>query len=224
MKVLVTGGAGYIGSVLIRELLKNNHEVKCLDRFFFGKESLKEVEKDIEIIDGDTRTFDSRILKDVSAVVDLAAISQPDPEGFIDQTKFYDMNYFGSLRVSNLSKLSGVERYIFPSTCSIYGSQGKVVDETSPLDLLDLYTKTKNLAEKAAMSLFDDDFCVTSMRFSTVYGLSPRMRFDLVLNIMTLSIFKTVTPQRLGNKFNFNSSSSRSTFAGISLTDTLPSL
>lgn len=191
MKVLVTGGAGYIGSVLIRQLLERNYEVKCLDTFFFGKESLKEVESKIEIVNADTRSFNSNILKDVSAVIDLAAIAQPDPEGLIDSVKFYDMNYLGSFRVANLSKQSGVEKYIFPSTCSVYGSQGGIVDENSPLNLLELYTKTKALAENAAMLLSDDDFSVTSLRLCTVYGLSPKIRFDLVLNLMTLSLFKT---------------------------------
>lgn len=190
MKILVTGGAGYIGSVLIPQILEKGYQVKCLDKFFFGRGSLKDVESKIEIIKDDTRCFNSSILKDVSVVVDLAAISQPDPAGQIDSAKFYDMNYLGPFRVANLSKQLGVERYVFPSTCSTYGSQSEFLDEKSPLNPLEIYAKTKVLAESAVLSLSDEEFSVTGLRLGTVYGLSPKMRFDLVLNGMTLSLFK----------------------------------
>jgi len=192
MAVLVTGGAGYIGSVLVRELLSIGYEVKCLDRFIFGKESLKEVEydKNLEIIEADTRTFNPTVLNNVSVVVDLAAIGQPDPQQLIDPALFYDINYLGPVRVATLGKLKGVERYIFASTCSTYGFQKEVVDETSRLNPIDMYAKTKAQVEKYIFQLLDENFSVTALRFATLYGLSPKMRFDLVANTMTLSLYK----------------------------------
>jgi len=192
MQVLVTGGAGYIGSVLIRKLLARGYKVKCLDRCIFGKDSLKEVEgnKNLEIIEGDTRSFNPNIFNDVSVVVDLAAIGQPDPQELIDPSLFYDINYVGSVRVATLSKARGVERYIFASTCSVYGFQTKVVDESSKLNPVDIYARTKAQVEKTIFQFLDKDFSVTALRFGTLYGLSPKMRFDLVANTMTLSLFR----------------------------------
>jgi len=192
MTVLVTGGAGFIGSVLIRKLLSQGYKVKCLDRFIFGEESLKEIEnnKNLEIIKADTRTVNPAILKDVSVVIDLAAIGQPDPKQLIDPTLFYDINYLGPVRVATLSKIKGVERYIFASTCSTYGFQKEIVDETSKLNPIDIYAKTKAQVEKYIFQLSDENFSVTALRFATLYGLSPKMRFDLVANAMTLTLYK----------------------------------
>jgi len=192
MSVLITGGAGYIGSVLLRELLSRGYKIKCLDRFIFGKESLEEIEnsKNLEIIEADTRTFNPIILNDVSVVVDLAAIGQPDPQQLIDPMLFYDINYLGPVRVATLSKVKGVERYIFASTCSTYGFQKEVVNETSKLNPIDIYAKTKAQVEKYIFQLQDESFNVTALRFATLYGLSLKMRFDLVANMMTLSLYK----------------------------------
>ena len=192
MTILVTGGAGYIGSVLIRDLLSHGYKVKCLDRFFFGKDSIKDLigETNLEIIEGDTRSFKPSILNDVSVVVDLAAIGQPDPQEFIDPALFYDINYLGPARVAILSKVKGVEKYIFASTCSTYGFQKEVVNETSRLNPVDIYARTKVLVERNVLPLNDKDFSVTALRFATLYGLSPKMRFDLVANAMTLSLYK----------------------------------
>ena len=172
MTILVTGGAGFIGSVLIRELLSQGYKVKCLDRFIFGEESLKEIEnnENLEIIKADTRTFNPTILNDVSVVVDLAAIGQPDPKQLIDPTLFYDINYLGPVRVATLSKIKGVERYIFASTCSTYGFQKEIVNETSKLNPIDIYAKTKAQVEKYIFQLSDANFSVTALRFATLYG------------------------------------------------------
>jgi len=192
MKVLVTGGAGYIGSVMISLLLERGHKVKCLDRFFFGKETLKDVASNpnLELIKDDIRWFDPKILKGVDVVADLAALSN-DPSGELDPAKTFDINYLGRVRVAKLSKEYGVKRYILASSCSIYGFREDVIlDENSPTNPLTTYAKSNLMAEKDVLMLSDSSFSVTVLRQATVYGLSPRMRFDLAINGMVLGLFK----------------------------------
>ncbi len=191
MKVLVTGGAGYIGSVLIPMLLQKGHEVKCLDRFFFGMESLADIRSDagLELVKDDIRWFNPEVLKDAEAVLDLASLSN-DPSGELDPSKTYDINYLGRTRVAKLSKEYGVKRYVLASTCSVYGFQKEILDETAPTDPLTTYAKSNVLAEKDVLPLADDKFTVTVLRQATVYGLSRRMRFDLAVNGMVLGAFK----------------------------------
>jgi nucleoside-diphosphate-sugar epimerase len=195
LQILVTGGAGYIGSVLIPSLLSHGHKVKCLDRFFFGKESLIQVlsNPDLEIIKDDIRWFDPRILKNVDVVLDLAALSN-DPSGEIDPSKTFDINYLGRIRVARLSKEYGVKRYILASSCSIYGYNDKddsSVDEISNINPLTTYAKANRKAEEDVLPLADSKFSVTALRFATVYGYSGRMRFDLAINSMVLVLYKT---------------------------------
>lgn len=160
---------------------------------FFGEEPLKDIKNDshLEIIKDDIREFDPAILKDVSIAVHLAAISQPDPSGFLDPELFYDINHRGSTRIVKLCSKYRVERYIFASTCSVYGFQKKLLDETSRPNPIETYGKSKVLAERDALTLTDKKLTVTILRFATLYGFSPKMRFDLVVNGMTLSLFKT---------------------------------
>jgi len=191
MQVLVTGGAGYIGSVLVPKLLKEGYRVKVLDRFFFGKESLKSYSKNknLILIQDDIRWFDPKILKDVDVVLDLAALSN-DPAGELDPEKTFEINHKGRARVAKLSKDSDVKRYILASSCSIYGFQEGVLDEKSPVYPLTTYAKANRKAEISTKKLASDKFTVTTLRFATVYGLSNRMRFDLAVNGMTLGYFK----------------------------------
>ncbi len=190
MKILVTGGGGYIGSVLIRLLLEQGYKVKCLDRFFFGKETLSEVMgRDLEIVQDDVRYFDPGILNDIDGVIDMAALSN-DPAGELDPEKTMDINYRGRARVAKLSKKHGVKRYVLASSCSIYGFRDGVLDETSPINPLTTYAKANFLAEQEALPLADNNFTVTALRQATVYGLSPRMRFDLAINGMILGFYK----------------------------------
>lgn len=192
MQVLVTGGAGYIGSVMIPLLLERGHKVKCLDRFFFGKETLKDVASnpDLELIRNDIRWFDPKILKDVDVVADLAALSN-DPSGELDPAKTFDINYLGRVRVAKLSKEYGVKKYILASSCSVYGfREDMILDENSPTNPLTTYAKSNLMAEKDVLILSDSTFSVTVLRQATVYGLSPRMRFDLAINGMVLGLFK----------------------------------
>ena len=191
MKILVTGGAGYIGSVMTRMLLERGYKVVCLDRFFFGKESLNEVfsNPNFKWVKDDIRWFDPIILKDVDAVVDLASLSN-DPSGELNPSKTYDINYLGRVRVAKLSKEYGVRRYVLASTCSVYGFQEEILDENSPTNPLTTYAKSNVLAEKDVLLLADEKFTVTVLRQATVYGLSPRMRFDLAINGMVLGVYK----------------------------------
>jgi len=191
MKVLVTGGGGYIGSILIPMLLERGYKVKCLDRFFFGEGTLADVAGDpnLEIIKDDIRWFDPKILQDVDAVMDLAALSN-DPSGELDPSKTMEINYKGRARVANLAKKYGVSKYILASSCSVYGFQDEIVNERSQTNPLTTYAKANLSAEKEILPLADDNFCVTVLRQATVYGLSPRMRFDLAINGMVLGFYK----------------------------------
>jgi len=191
MKVLVTGGAGYIGSVMVQMLLDEGFDVVVLDRFFFGKETLKDVDGHprLTLVKDDIRWFDPSLMKGVDAVIDLAALSN-DPSGELDPKITMEINYKGRVRVARLAKKHGAEKYIFASTCSVYGFQEGIVNENSPTNPLTTYAKSAILAEQDIMPLGDSEFSVTFLRQATVYGLSPRMRFDLVINAMVLYLWK----------------------------------
>jgi len=190
MKVLVTGGAGYIGSTLVRLLLERGYDVTVLDRLFFGIEPLNDVKDQIKIIKDDIRWFDPSILEGVDAVLDLAALPN-DPTCELEPEKAIDINYRGRVRVANLAKKKGVERYVLASTCSVYGFQPGLLSEESPVNPLTVYAKASYMAEKDTLQLADDKFTVTALRQATVYGLSYRMRFDLAVNGMVRALFKT---------------------------------
>jgi len=192
MKLLVTGGAGYIGSTLTPALLDSGYRVKCLDRLFFGRESLNQIASNpgFELIKDDVRWFDPSILADVDVVVDLAALSN-DPSGELDPAKTLDINYLGRVRVAKLSKEYGVKRYVLASSCSVYGFQEGMMDENSPVNSLTTYAKANIMAERDVLPLSDSRFAVTALRLATVYGLSGRMRFDLAINGIVLGLYKT---------------------------------
>ena len=191
MNVLVSGGGGYIGSTLIGLLLERGHNVTCLDRFFFGEESLSYLSGNshLTIIKDDVRWFNPKILKNIDAVIDMAAISN-DPAGELDPAKTFDINWLGRGRCAKLSKKYGVSRYVLASSCSVYGFQEGMITEESTPNPLTTYAEANILAEKEILPLSDNDFCATALRQATVYGLSHRMRFDLAINGMTLGIFR----------------------------------
>jgi nucleoside-diphosphate-sugar epimerase len=189
--VLITGAGGYIGCRLVDYLQDKGYKIKALDRFFFGKERLQSVLRNsqVEVIEEDIRFFDPEILKDVDVVIDLAALSN-DPAGELDPVKTWSINYLGRFRVATLAKFMGVKRYIFPSSCSVYGFQEDVVSENSPVNPLTTYAKANYKAEVDIKRLADKNYCVVILRFATVYGYSPRMRFDLAINGMVRGFFK----------------------------------
>jgi len=192
LNILVTGGAGYVGSVLIPHLISDNHKIKCLDRFFFGTEYLssKQFENKIELIRDDIRWFDPKILKDVDLVLDLAALSN-DPVGELNPEKTFEINHLGRTRVAKLAKESGVPQYILASSASIYGQQDEIVNEDSQVNPITAYSNANHKAEIETLALNDDKFTTTALRFSSIYGLSPRMRFDLAVNGIVLDFFNT---------------------------------
>jgi len=189
--ILVTGGAGYVGSVLIPALLENNYQVKCLDRFFFGDDYLLSLKNEnLELIYDDIRWFDGNLLDDVDVVLDLAALSN-DPVGELNPEKTFEINHQGRSRVAKLSKEHNVPQYILASSASVYGQQISVADETVDVNPLTAYSKANRKAEIDALKLNDKNFSTTILRFSSIYGISPRMRFDLAVNSIVLDLFNS---------------------------------
>lgn len=183
MKILVTGAGGYIGSTLVPLLLDDGHEVRALDRFFFGRDKLPEHER-LEAIDWDCRTQDREHFRGVDAIIDLVAISN-DPSGEAFKGQTWEINRRARYQCAKMAKLWGVPRYILPSSCAVYGFQDGVVDERAKPNPLTTYAKANLYAERDVLALADESFCVTVLRQATAYGPSPRMRFDLSLNVMS---------------------------------------
>ena len=190
--VFLTGGAGYIGSTLVGQLLARECKVRVLDRLFFGTQSIEKYlgHPSFSLIQDDVRHFDEKHLKGVDVVMDLAGLAN-DPSCDLDPEATMSINHQGPVRVATLAKKMGVPRYIFSSSCSIYGhGQSKQLTESSVTSPVSAYARAKLAAEQDTLALADDNFCVTFLRNATVYGLSPRMRFDLVVNMMTMYAWK----------------------------------
>ncbi|MBB6635115.1 NAD-dependent epimerase/dehydratase family protein [Cohnella thailandensis] len=188
--VLVTGAGGYIGSVLVPKLLNKGYHVKAIDRFFFGTDKLSS-HGNLTLIKEDCRRLTEEHFEDVDAVIDLVAISN-DPSGELFQEATYQINHLARANCARLAKQAGVRRYILPSSCSIYGFQdnGVIVDELSPTNPLTTYAKANEQAERDILPLADATFTAVVIRQATVYGYSPRMRFDLAINGMTLGAWE----------------------------------
>ena len=161
----------------------------AVDRFFFGRQTLPTENGELSVLQKDIRWMEESCFNGIDAVIDLAALSN-DPSGELDQEKTWEINHRGRVRVAQLARKMGVQRYILPSSCSVYGFQHDVADETSPVNPLTTYAKANFQAELDVLSLADDSFCVVVLRQATVYGLSPRMRFDLAINGMVRGFFK----------------------------------
>jgi nucleoside-diphosphate-sugar epimerase len=191
-KLLITGGAGYIGSVLTRQLLKKNYKVKVLDNLLFGGESIIELlnDENFEFIKGDIcdESILRETLKDVEAVVNLAAIVG-DPACAKDPEKSNRTNIEGAKLIYKIANDQGVNKFIMASTCSNYGKMAnpeQYVNEQSELAPVSLYAETKVAMETFLLSQNRKNVCKpTCLRFATAYGLSPRMRFDLTVNEFT---------------------------------------
>ena len=187
--ILVTGAGGYIGSILTRLLREAGYRVTAVDRFFFGRDSLPPEDDTLRVVRSDIRWMDESLFDEVFGVIDLAALSN-DPAGELDADKTWAVNHRGRARVARLAKAHGVSRYVLPSSCSIYGFQEGLLNETSPVNPLTTYAKANLAAEGDTLALGDSEFCVVVLRQATVYGFSPRMRFDLAINGMVKGLFQ----------------------------------
>ncbi len=192
-KILVTGGAGYIGSTLVPKLLDRGYLVRVVDRFYFGQETLAQARargKDrLELVRVDVRRLEPSLFEGVGAVIDLAGISN-DPSCEIDPDLTRAVNYEAGVSTMRLARDAGVERFVLASSCSVYGrGEGLGLTETSNLRPVSLYAKCKADAERALLSLRRPGFAPTILRLATVFGLSPRMRFDLAINVMTKNAY-----------------------------------
>jgi nucleoside-diphosphate-sugar epimerase len=190
-RVLVTGAGGYIGSTLVPMLLDRGYGVRAVDRFFFGQQHLPAHER-LEVVVEDARRLVPAHFAGIDAVIDLVAISN-DPSGELFQDATWQINRDARIRTAELARGAGVQRYILPSSCSIYGFQtdDAIADETSPTNPLTTYARANEMAEQGILPLAARDFCVVVLRQATVYGLSSRMRFDLAINGMTYGAWKT---------------------------------
>jgi len=201
MNILVTGGAGYIGSTLLPPLLFQGHRVRVLDSLLHGGESLLGVfsHKNFEFLRGDIRqeSMVSAALKDMEAVVHLAAIVG-DPACAREPESARSVNLMAARSLLAKARQTGIQRFVFLSTCSNYGKMkdsAGYVDETSELRPVSLYAETKVALEQEVLDANQNrGMCATALRCATVYGLSPRMRFDLTVNQFTMEM---LTKKRL---------------------------
>ncbi|HOW27492.1 MAG TPA: SDR family oxidoreductase [Elusimicrobiota bacterium] len=186
-KILVVGGGGYVGSVLCRELLDRGFAVKVADRFYYGNAGLNDIKERIEIQTADLRALTPADLENVDAVVNLGGLSN-DPTAEYSPEANWDINALGAEHLAKLSREAGVRRYILASSASVYdlGSfdedEDVVQTEESKVKPKAAYAVSKLEAERRVLALADKKFCPVILRKGTVYGFSPRMRYDLVVN------------------------------------------
>ena len=190
MRVLVTGHDGYIGAVLTPFLAEAGHEVSGIDTCLFEGCFLGEDAIAIPAAQVDMRDLRAEDLQGFDAIVHLAAISN-DPLGNLDPTLTYEINHVASVRLATLAKAAGIERFVFASSCSLYGaaSPDQILSEDAPFNPVTPYGESKVLVERDLSELADDHFSPTFLRNATVYGYSPRIRLDLVVNDLVANAF-----------------------------------
>ena len=194
MHVLVAGGAGYIGSVLVPMLLDKGHTVTVLDRLYFGDTLAAARQKHgdkLTIVRGDIRSFSPTVFKGVQGVVDVSGISN-DPSCELEPDLTQSVNVGGAKRLAQAARERGVGKYVFSSSCSVYGhGEGLGLTETSKRHPVSLYARAKADVEDFLFASGDgrSPMEVTCLRLATVFGLSPRMRFDLAINVMTKNAY-----------------------------------
>jgi len=190
MKVLVTGGAGYVGSVLLPKLLARGHQVRVLDIGYFGTGHLRLLRPSVELWREDLRSITStpkrlrELLEGCDCVIHLAAISN-DPSAELNPRLTEEVNFECTARLAESAKEKGI-KFLFSSSCSVYGHADREADEETVLEPLTVYAHSKVKAERALTELADPSWSPLTLRNGTLFGYSPRMRFDLVVNIFSL--------------------------------------
>ncbi len=182
MRVLVTGHNGYIGSILCPLLREAGHDVVGLDNYLYETCTFGDDVPDVPALRMDVRDVQAADLEGFDAVLHLAAISN-DPVGDLNADTTYDINHRAASRLAAVAKEAGVRRFVFSSSCSLYGAHGDdFLDESASFNPVTPYGHSKQLAEEDMRALADDDFSPTYLRNATAYGVSPRLRGDLVVN------------------------------------------
>ena len=183
MRVCVTGNDGYLGSLLVPELLKRGHEVVGLDTGFYKERMLyRNGANSPTTIVKDLRRVEANDLAGADAIVHMAELSN-DPAGQLAPNITYDINHKGSIRLAEMARAAGVKRFVYMSSCSVYGvADQDYVTEESPVNPQTAYAICKTLVERDLRAMADSQFSPTFLRNATAYGASPRMRFDIVLN------------------------------------------
>lgn len=183
MKVLVTGTEGYLGSLLPPILIERGHEIIGVDTGYYKVGWLYNgTDVTAKTLNKDIRHITPEDLEGVEAIVHMAELSN-DPTGQLSPNITYDINHKGSIRLATLAKTAGVRRFVYMSSCSVYGvaTEGDVTEET-PVNPQTAYADCKTLVERDVMAMASDSFSPTFLRNATAFGASPRMRFDIVLN------------------------------------------
>src|SRR3954447_18298238 len=180
--VLVAGGAGYIGCVLVPKLLARGYKVRVLDRLYFGEEPLADFAEDIEVVRADVREIPPEALEGVDGVINLSGLSN-DPTAEFDPDANWQMNAVATETLGQMCLDRGIERFVFASSCSLYdGLPPGMWNEDAPIKPRAAYATSKRYGEEALLRLADDGLVPVLLRNGTVYGWSPRMRYDLVVN------------------------------------------
>ena len=182
MKILVTGTDGYLGCLLAPELLRDGHDVRGVDTGLYKSGWLYHgVDATVQTLAKDIRRLTTADLAGADAVVHMAELSN-DPLGQLSPTITYQINHQASVRLAKLAKRAGVDRFVYMSSCSVYGVADGEVDETSPVNPQTAYAECKTMVERDLTAMASETFAPTFLRNATAFGASPRMRFDIVLN------------------------------------------
>jgi nucleoside-diphosphate-sugar epimerase len=180
--ILVAGGAGYIGCVLVPRLVERGYKVRLLDRMYFGEQGLDAVRDRIETVVADVRDIPESALDGVDGVINLSGLSN-DPTAEFDPEANWQMNAVATETLGQMCVKRGIERYVFASSCSLYdGLPPGMHDEDAPMEPRAAYATSKRYGEEALLKLTNEGLTPVLLRNGTVYGFSPRMRFDLVVN------------------------------------------